>query len=94
MEIGELRDFHPIEPDLPAEPPRAERRVLPVVVDETEVMLGRIKSDGLEGVEIEVDDSVWRGFEDDLILKIVLQAVWIGSISAVFRPSAGFDIRR
>ena len=26
LEIGELRDLHAVQPDLPAEPPRAERR--------------------------------------------------------------------
>ena len=38
LEVGELRDLHAVQPDLPAEAPGAERRVLPVVLDEADVV--------------------------------------------------------
>ena len=39
LEIGELRHLHAVAPHLPAEPPGAERRALPVVLDEADVVL-------------------------------------------------------
>jgi hypothetical protein len=33
LEIGELRDFHAVAPAFPAEPPGAQRRRFPVVLD-------------------------------------------------------------
>src|SRR5262245_40902729 len=38
LEIRPLRDLHPVAPDLPSEPPGAERRLLPVVLDEPHVV--------------------------------------------------------
>ena len=38
LEIGELRHLHAVEPDLPAEAPGAERRALPIVLDEADVV--------------------------------------------------------
>ena len=38
LEVGELRHFHAVAPAFPAEPPGAERRALPVVLDETDVV--------------------------------------------------------
>ena len=49
LEIGELRHLHAVEPDLPAEPPGAERRALPVVLDEADVVLQGIDADGDRG---------------------------------------------
>ena len=38
LEVGELRYLHAVAPALPAEPPGAERRTLPVVLDEADVV--------------------------------------------------------
>ena len=46
LEVGELGDLHPVAPDLPAEAPGAERRALPVVLDEADVVLARVDADG------------------------------------------------
>src|SRR5690606_19173303 len=46
LEIGELADLEPVEPDLPAETPRPERRGLPIILDETDVVLRRVGADG------------------------------------------------
>ena len=45
LEIGELADLHPVEPDLPAEPPGAQRRAFPIVLDEADVVRERIDAD-------------------------------------------------
>ena len=39
LKIGELGNFHAVEPDLPAKPPGAEGRGFPVVFDEADVVL-------------------------------------------------------
>ena len=38
LEVGELADLHAVAPALPAEAPGAERRALPVVLDEADVV--------------------------------------------------------
>ena len=38
LEVGELRHLHAVAPHLPAEAPGAERRALPVVLDEADVV--------------------------------------------------------
>ena len=42
LKIGELRDFHPIEPDFPTQPPSPEGWILPVVLYKANVMLSRV----------------------------------------------------
>ena len=39
LEIGELRDFHPVQPHFPAQTPGAQSRRLPVVLDKADVVL-------------------------------------------------------
>ena len=48
LEVGELRDLHAVAPALPAEPPGAERRALPVVLDEADVVQLRVDADRVE----------------------------------------------
>jgi hypothetical protein len=52
LEIGELRDFHAVAPAFPAEPPGAQRRAFPVVLDEAQIVDRRIDADGVERLEI------------------------------------------
>ena len=53
LEIGELADLHAVAPDLPAEPPGAERRAFPVVLDEADVVQVHVDADGFERAEVE-----------------------------------------
>ncbi len=48
LEVGELRDFHAVEPDFPAQAPGAERGVFPVVLDEAHVVLLEVQPQRLE----------------------------------------------
>src|SRR5690606_4191609 len=86
LEIGELGDLHAVQPDLPAEPPGAERRRLPVVLDEADVMDQRIDAEARERTEIELLEVMRRRLDDDLELVIVLQPVRILAITTVGRP--------
>src|ERR1700739_549939 len=38
LEISELADLHPVEPDLPTQPPRPQSGALPVVLDEADIV--------------------------------------------------------
>ena len=40
LEIGELADFHAVAPAFPAQPPGAEGRTFPIVLDKADVVHG------------------------------------------------------
>ncbi len=92
LEIGELRHLHAIEPDLPAQAPGAERGVLPVVLDEPDVVLLQVEAQRLERAQVQLQDVVRRGLEHHLILVVVLQAVRVLSVAAVLGPAAGLHV--
>ncbi len=48
LEVGELGDFHAVEPDFPAEAPRADGGLLPVVLDEPHVVLVEVDAKRFE----------------------------------------------
>ena len=75
LEIGKLRNFHAVAPNFPAKTPGAERRALPIVLDEANVIQRRIDADGIETREIELLDIRRRRLHDDLKLVVVLQPV-------------------
>ena len=50
LEIGELRDFHTVQPHLPAQAPGAQRRRFPVVFDEANVVNLGIDTQRLQGL--------------------------------------------
>src|SRR5579884_209361 len=92
LEIGELRDLHSIQPDLPAEPPGAERRRLPVVLNKADVVLLHPDAERRETLKIELLNIVGCRFEDYLILIIVLEPVGVFAVAAVGGTAGGLDI--
>ena len=94
LEVGELRHFHAVAPAFPAEAPGAERRALPVVLDEADVVQLRIDADGVERLEIELLDVRRRRLQDHLELVIVLQPVRVLAVAAVLRPARGLHVGR
>ena len=94
LEVGELRHLHAVAPAFPAQPPGAERRRFPVVLDEADVVELGIDADGVERLEIEVLDVVGRRLQDHLELVVVLQAVGVLAVAAVLRPARGLHIGR
>ena len=93
LEIGELRDFHAIQPDFPAESPGAERRRFPVVLDEPDVVREGIDAERRERAEVAVDDVGGRGLHHDLELVVVLQPERVVAVAAVGRPPARLHVR-
>ncbi len=92
LKVGELRDLHAVEHHLPADAPGAERRRLPVVFLEADVMLARVDAAGLEAVEIELLDLVRRGLENHLELMVLEQPVRVLAESSVGRPPRGLHV--
>ena len=94
LEIGELRDLHTVAPDFPAQPPGAERRALPVVLDEADVVQGRVDADRLQRTEIALEDVGRRRLQDRLELIVVLQPHRVLAVAAVTGTTRGLHIGR
>ncbi|KPW22529.1 Uncharacterized protein ALO83_04865 [Pseudomonas cannabina pv. alisalensis] len=88
LEVGELRDFHAVEPDFPAQPPGAQSRRFPVVFDKTHVMHQRIEADVFERAQVQFLEVVRVRLENHLKLVVMLQAVRILAVTAVSRATA------
>ena len=94
LEIGELRHLHAVEPDFPAEAPGAERRVLPVVLDEADVVASEVEAERGQRAEVQVEDVGRRGLQHDLVLVVVLEPVRVLAVAAVLRAPARLHVRR
>ena len=92
LEVGELRDLHAVEQHLPADAPGAERRRLPVVFFEADVVLARVDAARLEALEIELLHIVGRRLEDHLKL-VVLERRGSGSRRSARRPGGATAAR-
>ena len=92
LEIGELRDLHAVEHHLPADAPGAERRRLPVVLLEADVVLSRVDAARLEAVQVQLLHFVGRRLEDHLELVVLEQAVRVLAEAAVGRPPRRLDV--
>src|SRR6266498_1799094 len=68
LEVGELRDLQPVQPDLPAQPPGAKRRRLPVVFDEAHVVVAIADAERLEALQVEPKWVRRTRLQDDLVL--------------------------
>ena len=55
-------------------------------------MLEQVNAEDLQALEIELLDIVRRWLQDDLILVIMLQAVWVVAIAAIRRTTARLNI--
>ena len=87
LEVGELRDFLAVEQHLPADAPGAERRRLPVVLLEPDVVRAQIDAARLEALQVELLHLVGRRLQDDLELVVLEQAVRVLAEAAVRRPA-------
>src|SRR2546427_3952026 len=62
--------------------------VLPVVLDEADVVLLQVEPQGFERAQVQLQDVVGRGLEHHLELVVVLQAVWGVALAAVLGAAA------
>jgi len=93
LEVCKLRYFHTIEPDLPSEPPGAQCGRFPVIFNKPYIMIEGVYAETPQRVEVEILYIEGGGLQYYLILIVVLQPVWILSISSVGGSSGRFNIR-
>ena len=73
-------------------PPRPERRRLPVVLDETDVVVERVDPQMGEGSQIDLLRIQRRRLEDDLKLVVVLETVRVLAVPAVRGAARRLDV--
>ena len=93
LEVRELRNLLAVEHHLPADAPRAERRRLPVVFLEPDVVLPRIDAARFQALEIHLLHIVRRRLENDLKLMVLEQAVRVLAEAAVGRTPRRLHVR-
>ena len=94
LEVGELRHFHAVAPHFPAETPGTERRTLPVILDEANIVIVAVDADGEQALQIEVLDVGRRRLQDDLKLIIVLEPVRVLAIAAILGAARWLHVSR
>lgn len=94
LEIGELRHFHAVTPDFPAQPPSAQRRAFPVVLDKADVVQAGVDADGLKAAKVQLLQIGRAGFDQHLVLIVVLQAVRVLAITPVGGTARGLNVCR
>jgi hypothetical protein len=92
LEVGELRDFHAVEHDLPPDAPGAKRRRFPIVFLEPDVVLSWIDAAGLEAVEVQLLHFIGGRLENHLELVVLEQAVRVLAEAPVGRPPRRLDV--
>ena len=92
LEVRELRDLHPVQPDLPAKSPRAQRRRLPVVLDKADVVLLRVNPEAGEALKVKFLNIVRRRLHDHLELMMLIETIRVVSIASVRRAARGLHI--
>ena len=93
LEVGELRDLLPVEPDLPTQAPRGDGGLFPVILHEADVVLARVDAEGFERLEVEFLRVSRVGLEDDLILGMQLEAVGVLAVTPVIGADRRLDVR-
>ncbi len=93
LEVGELRDLLPVEPDLPAQAPRGDGGLFPVIFHEADVVLARVDAEGFERLEVEFLRIPRVGLEDDLVLGVQLEAVGVLAVTPVIGADRRLDVR-
>jgi hypothetical protein len=77
-----------------SQPPTAQRRVLPVVLDEAHVVLFEVEAQRLQAAQVQLEDVGRRGFQHHLVLVVVLQTVRVLAVAAVLGTAAGLHVGR
>src|SRR5660398_241527 len=92
LEIGELRDLHPVYPNLPASAPGPQGGRLPILFHKPDIMLVQLDAQMLERLQVQVLDIIRSWFQNDLILVIMAETVWVLSVTPICRPDRRLNI--
>ena len=71
LEIGELRDLHTIQPDLPAQSPGSQSRRFPVILNKTDIVFFLPDAQLRQALQIQLLDIIRRRLDNDLILMML-----------------------
>src|SRR5215472_13572884 len=83
LEVGKLGDLQAVEHHLPAHAPSRQRRRLPVVFFELDVMLAQVDADGSQRIEIELLNVIRGRLEDYLELHVLVKTIGVVAVTAV-----------
>ena len=72
LEISELRDFHAVKPDFPAEAPGTQCWRFPVIFDKTDIVFSGIDAQYFQTLQIQFLDIVRAWLADDLELMMLI----------------------
>ena len=92
LEVGELGDLLAIEPDLPAQPPGAQRRRLPVILHEADIVPPRVDPHRFQRFQVDLLRVARIWLEDHLVLVVLLQAVGVFAIAGVIRADGWLHV--
>jgi hypothetical protein len=92
LEVGELGDLLAVEPDFPAQPPRAQRRRLPVVFDKADVVAGAVEADRFQAGQVKFLRVARVRLEDHLVLMVHLHPVGVFGVATVVGAEGRLDI--
>ena len=92
LEVSELRHFHAIEPDFPAQAPGTQGWRFPVVFDETDVVHQWVQAHMFQRAQVQLLEVVRVGLQYHLELVVVLQTVRVFAVAAVSRAATGLHI--
>jgi len=92
LKVRELGDLLAIQPDLPAQPPCAQRRGFPVVLHEADIVLAGGDAQRGQRLQVQLLRVAGIGLEDDLVLVKVLHAVGILAVAAIIRADGRLHV--
>ena len=72
LEIGKLRYFHAIAPDLPTKSPCAKGWAFPIILNKANIMKIHVDTDGIQRAKVKRLQVRRAGFDQHLILIIML----------------------
>ena len=72
--------------------PGRDGGLFPVIFHEADVVLARVDADGFQRLEVEFDRVAGIGFQDDLELGVLLEAVGVFAVAPVIGADGGFDV--
>ena len=92
LEVGELGDLLPVQPDFPAQAPGAQGGAFPVILYKTNIVAARVNANRFQRAEVKLLRVAGIGLEDHLELGMLLQAVGIIAVTAVIRAYRRLNI--
>ena len=91
LEVGELGDLLPVEPDLPTQP-QAEMAGCSQLSSTRRISCWRVNADGFQRLQVEFHRVAGIGLQDDLELGVLLEAVGVLAVAPVVRADGGFHV--